>query len=175
MTPIGHTVIGAAIGVIAARNYGSTGARSIVIAGFVFAANAPDFALPGWGHDRYQISHSAIVLAGICMAISGLWYFCDRNRRICPSTVTLLCLSLMSHIVLDAMYSHGRGLRVLWPVDSTTRLVLPVPWLHLGASAGTTWLQVGARELITFGGVGVLMVGLDRLVRRSPPIRPSSG
>src|SRR5688500_3368203 len=128
MTPIGHTLIGATLGLIAARSYKRPSARLTVIAGCMLAANAPDFALPYWGHHRYQISHSAIILIGICVAVVGLWHFFGTNRRLYPRTVALLCLSLLSHLILDSMYSHGKGVRILWPVDTTMRLVLPVPW-----------------------------------------------
>ena len=33
----------------------------------------------------------------------------------------------LSHLLLDCLYSHGRGLAIWWPV-SHARLALPLPW-----------------------------------------------
>lgn len=100
-----------------------------MIAGaFVAIANLPDWPLPGWGHDRYDISHSVFVnvgLIGVVVALAkilanGKWF----GRK---PFLTLAALAWLSHLLLDTFYNHGRGIGLFWPV-SKQRLSLAMPW-----------------------------------------------
>ncbi|NLX99936.1 MAG: hypothetical protein GXY83_27880 [Rhodopirellula sp.] len=68
MTFVGHGIAGATIAVAVLPRDASV--RSIIptIIAFAVLANLPDAHFPGWGHDRYDISHSVfvtLVLAGV--------------------------------------------------------------------------------------------------------------
>ncbi|MBT3201808.1 MAG: metal-dependent hydrolase [Phycisphaerales bacterium] len=129
MTYIGHTLTGLAIG--AAVLPGGLSRRRMLLGMAVFAllADVPDFPLRGWGHDRYDISHSIFVNGGIiAVVLLGLWILGKWKGLRVPLGVRVggVC-AWFSHMLLDSMYNHGLGIRIYWPVSSES-LVLPVPW-----------------------------------------------
>ena len=134
MTPIGHSLMGLSLAAFAVpvngrasilnwRNFG-------IACAFVALANLPDWPLPNWGHDRYDISHSVFVnvgLIGLVVVLAkvfakGSW-FC-RNRFL-----VLAAMAWLSHLLLDTFYNHGQGIGLFWPV-SKQKLSLALPWFE---------------------------------------------
>ena len=161
MTPVGHTLTGIAIGLLAAPH--GWPRRGVLVSLGVLAvlANVPDFALPGWGHDAYRISHSVFVNAALIAVAAGLVWAVGRWRGFSIRKGLLVAgvVAWLSHLLLDALYNHGLGIAIYWPVSSA-RLALPLPWLStLRASpppADLHTLTVFAIELVMFGS---LLVG----------------
>ena len=54
-------MMGLTIGVAAVPRDFNRRQTVVILAAFVALANAPDWPLPGWGHDRYDVSHSIFV------------------------------------------------------------------------------------------------------------------
>ena len=96
---------------------------------FVFFANVPDFSLPGWGHDAYHVSHSVFVtlLLASLLALLLLWttFRVSVGRRV----VVAWSAAWFSHMVLDSLYAHGRGIAIFWPF-SDAHLAMPIPWFE---------------------------------------------
>lgn len=170
MTPVGHTIVGLAIGAIISDRYPTTRGKAAAILACVLAANGPDLPLPGWGHDRYDISHSIISLSFLiacASAVAFLW-----RRSIHQHRALLFCASiaLLSHLLLDSFYNHGRGVRILWPIDTDYRLALPLPWFSLsgwnGFPPSADTVRVVAIEATVYGLLAVLAFALLRLLRR---------
>lgn len=129
MSPVGHSLVGASVGVLCMPGYRTSWAKAAFLGCFVVLANAPDLPFPGWGHDQYRISHSLFVTAA-AIAVLVAVLACGRSvRATFGGTRTILggSIAWLSHPVLDSFYNHGRGIAVLWPF-SDARLALPVPW-----------------------------------------------
>jgi len=107
MTPIGHSLMGLSFAAFAVPVSGKASIlnwRSFGIAcAFVALANLPDWPLPNWGHDRYDISHSVFVNLG------------------------LIGLAIM--LAKVTFYNHGQGIGLFWPV-SKQKLSLALPWFE---------------------------------------------
>ena len=164
MTPMGHSLTGATIALLALPRGVSRPVTAVVIGSCVVAASIPDWPLPGWGHDNYLRSHSALVTVcgSVTLAVvSALvrWWWLPWLPRLLP-----LCLALCwcSHLVLDSMYAGTPGLIINWPFKERLRLALPVPWLHTLERANGIWtwynLRVVLMELVTFGPVLAISV-----------------
>jgi len=121
---------------------------------FALLANAPDLPLPGWGHDRYNVSHSIFSTAIGCVALTLLSY--PVLKRFSLPTRSLLlagCTAWYSHLLLDTFYNHGKGLAVFWPLGYG-RVALPFPWFETLTTAQVfCWhnLRVGVIELVCYG------------------------
>lgn len=120
MTIIGHTIAGATIAVLAVPA-GTTRRRLLAVVGvFAFLANFPDLPVPGWGHDRYDISHSIFVIGALLTLAVTLAFLSEGftawsgGRRI----IIAGSLACLSHLLLDTFYNHGLGLRMFWPVSN---------------------------------------------------------
>ena len=141
---------------------------------FVALANLPDWPLPGWGHDSYDISHSVFVnIALICVAVfavkilaSSKWF--GRGRFL-----SLAALAWLSHLLLDSFYNHGQGIAIYWPV-STCKLNLAMPWFgnwDLSQSVLSTHnLSVFGIEFIAYSPILLAAIVLSNKVskRREP-------
>jgi len=134
MTPIGHSLIGLFFAAFAVPSKGKasiSGWPSVGIAcAFVALANLPDWPLPNWGHDRYDISHSVFVnigLIGLVVVLTKV--FANQTRLSQNRFLTLAAMAWLSHLLLDTFYNHGEGLGLLWPV-SKQRLSLAMPWFE---------------------------------------------
>ena len=130
MTPVGHSLCGLSIAAVTLPT-GLPLKKVIPLSGlFLVMANIPDFPIPGWGHDRYDISHSLIVTLTLAIPLSVGFYLL-RLDKMTGSKVVLarLIVTWFSHIILDSTYNHGKGLPVLWPI-SNARLALPLPWFE---------------------------------------------
>ncbi len=131
MTPVGHSLVGAAVGVVVMPRYKSRWASAAFLSVFVALANLPDWRLPYWGHERYDISHSVFVnlaLIIVCAAVLRICKFTRANIGAWPMIIGG-AIAWLSHLFLDSFYSHGQGIAIFWPF-STARLALPMPWFR---------------------------------------------
>jgi len=99
----------------------------------MFLANAPYAPLPGWGHDRYEVSHSLFVTV-FCVAILFALHLIARKffvgYKVSSRVALAVCTAWISHIVLDSFYGHGKGIKVMWPFGEG-RLNFPIPWFEI--------------------------------------------
>jgi len=132
---------GASIGVLVVPRDWRARAKAGLLAGFALVATLPDWQLPPgmpglqylplppWGHNLYRVSHSLFVNLAIAAAgvvLLGSW---PPVRKALGGWPVLLgaAAALLSHLLLDTFYNHGRGLAMFWPL-SDARLALPMPW-----------------------------------------------
>jgi len=141
MTPAGHMLMGASIGVLVVPRRFGWGARAAVVGGCALAATVPDWQfppglpgieylpLPPWGHNLYHVSHSLFVNLAIAAAGMAMLGCRPRLRNSLGGWPVLLGAgaALMSHLLLDTFYNNGRGLAMFWPI-SNARVALPLPW-----------------------------------------------
>lgn len=164
MTPVGHSLAATAIGFAASvlSRRPSPGLATLML--LVAVASLPDWPLPGWGHDAYAVSHSLPVNAALIVTLYTVLSPAARRwptaaRRWWRDWRTPLSIAWLSHLVLDGLYSHGRGVEIGWPIASY-RLTIPVPWLTtLDLSApilGPHNVRVFALEAATFGPIALL-------------------
>ena len=118
---MGHGLTGAALGLLATPAGAGRGRLLATLVAFAALANIPDLPLPGWGHSRYDISHSVFVNLPLALVLAlALWRWRGLRLR-----VTLLgAAAWCSHLLLDSMYNHGKGVAIFWPL-SAGRLALP--------------------------------------------------
>ena len=109
------------------------------------------------------MSHSlfvnlALVAVVVALLISSRSWWSEAGRR---WVVAGGAAAWMSHLLLDALYSHGRGIRIFWPV-SDAALSLPVPWLHVlqpDSLSNVATLRIFATEAVFYGAIlGVCLV-----------------
>lgn len=164
MSPVGHSLIGATVGVALWPQFEGRKQRLVVLLGMIAAANIPDLPLPFWGHTSYRVSHSVfsgLVVATIiflAMQASPL----GRNRRKLNMVFWAATLALVSHYLLDTLYNHGKGLPMFWPF-SDVRVALPIPWFaHMDGVNVLSWhnLQIGLVELAAFGTLSLMVLAL---------------
>jgi hypothetical protein len=176
MTPVGHSLVGVSLGIVAMPAWESRLARAAFLAGFVALASVPDFQVPYWGHGRcYHVSHSLFVNALLVVATAACVRLWPRTRATLGSPAVLMAgaTAWLSHLLLDSFYNHGLGLRVFWPLSDAS-LVLPIPlfdrlyppWLS------THNLRVCLIELVCYAPL-VLLAVLWRLYRRAPRHDPT--
>jgi len=176
MTPIGHSLVGASLAVAAMPRAASRRRRLVLLLSFAALANIPDLRLPMWGHERYDISHSFLVNAGLIALIAMMLAFLPRAKTFVGGTAVIIsgAAAWLSHPLLDSFYNHGRGLAVLWPI-SPRHLALPIPWfdnLHLPLPHfGWHTARVMSIELLAYGAVFVLVCLGRRLVDRAAQSR----
>jgi membrane-bound metal-dependent hydrolase YbcI (DUF457 family) len=177
MTSVGHTLTGIAIGVLCMPSRHSSRGKTAHLLMCGLLANVPDFALPVWGHQRYDISHSLFVNAFIILLLSLFLARWDKLR--CQiggwSVIFGASLAWLSHLLLDSFYNHGRGVGIFWPI-SDAHLTLPIRWFSViytpPPPLTLETLRIFAIELVFYGIVLLLAIGLrrsgilDRLVQR---------
>lgn len=129
VTTVGHSLTGLSIAVLTLPKGRSLMWYLLVGHFFIFFANVPDFPLPGWGHASYEVSHS-IFLTGLLASIMALLLLHPRfNEQVGAKVIFFWSLTWLGHMVLDALYNHGQGIGIFWPL-SDAHLVLPVPWFE---------------------------------------------
>lgn len=141
---------------------------------FVVLANLPDAPLPGWGHDRYLVSHSLFVngaIIAVLMLGLSVWHVA-RDRIGGLQVMVGSAMAWLSHMLLDSFYNHGRGIAIFWPFG-LGRLALPIPWFStLGGfppSLDAHTVYVCVVELLCYGPLLVLaMYWRHRVVQQSP-------
>lgn len=145
MTTVGHSLAGLSMAVLALPKGRSLPWYLLVGHLFVLFANLPDFPLPGWGHASYEISHSIFVTLLMASALALLLLVPGFDTRIGTRVIVLWSLAWLSHLPLDAIYNHGLGIGIFWPV-SDAHLVLPLPWFET-----LTWPPFSAHNRRVFG------------------------
>jgi hypothetical protein len=127
MTPIGHTLTGLTIGCIVLPSNFSVRSKTITLAVFALLANLPDLPLPGWGHTRYDISHS-LVATTVGIVVLGMIASVTMKGRgiLSPALLVGGGLAWYSHLLLDSFYSHRQGIAIFWPFSSAC-FALPIP------------------------------------------------
>ena len=170
MTPVGHSLMGLAIGCAVVPRDFNRRQTALTLMTFVALANTPDWPLPGWGHDRYDVSHSIFVTIAIVVIAAGVttvWlrrtpYF--RWRLIAGGAVAWL-----SHLLLDTLYDGRKGLAMFWPV-SDARVSLPIPCfrtMQLSPLVSAHNASVFAIEAIVYGSIlGIVLFGRQWIERR---------
>jgi hypothetical protein len=161
VTPLGHSITGATIGVLAVPSAWRPWAKTAVVVTYAVLANVPDFWLPHWGHERYDVSHSIFVNGAIIVALALPLLASSRFRRHKGACWVVLgaAAAWLSHLLLDMFYNHNRGLAMFWPL-SGARLSLAIPWL--GALGGhfnrfdAHTVRVLLIELASFGSLFAL-------------------
>ena len=133
MTPVGHSLTGVALAFVALRTASSPTTRRIssTVAAFVLLANLPDLPFPNWGHDRYDISHSLLVIGPLAVAAAAIFLSSQKlTQSVGGRRVVLVgAAACLSHLLLDTFYNHGQGLAMFWPL-SGHRVALPIPWFE---------------------------------------------
>jgi membrane-bound metal-dependent hydrolase YbcI (DUF457 family) len=166
MTNVGHTTMGAAIGALCKPEGYSTHRSVAHYAAFMMLANAPDLGFENWGHDQYRVSHSILVnLALIATVVALLARVKDLRARVGGWPVVIGgAAAWLSHFLLDALYAHGRGVALLWPL-SDARLALPVPWfasVHFEERYTGRAFRAYAIELASYGPLLMLALGFRK-------------
>lgn len=163
MTPVGHSLVGMAVGVVVMPRYKTFWAKAAFLAGFVALANLPDWELPGWGHNRYNVSHSVFVNLAMIAAIAAILRLPGlRKTRIASWPVILGgAAAWLSHFLLDSFYAHRFGVAIFWPF-STARLALPMPWFrtlrHIPPPLTMDTIRICAVEALFFGPILVVAI-----------------
>ena len=167
MSPVGHSLVGATIGISLWPHYHNRSARLKVLFAMVVIANIPDLPLPYWGHwddHCYRISHS--IFCGLLILI-GLRTFVVRTRaggsaverrRLMLAT----SLALGSHYLLDTFYREGRGLAMFWPF-SAAHIALPINlFAHISPVDVFSWhnLRVCLVEMAAFGAASLAILAI---------------
>lgn len=170
MTPIGHSLTGLSIGIVALPGDWPLRRRLAALPAFVVLANAPDVPLPSWGHDDYYVSHSllanamgVVVLATLVRLVAG--------RRLPLRVYAGGALAWFSHLLLDSFYNHGRGIRVCWPFGNG-RLRFPISWfstMQREPLFSAHNLRVWLIELAAYGTLLVVTLLAVRWFRRRSP------
>ncbi len=176
MTFVGHILTGSALGALLLPARLSRLGLAAGIGLLAFLACIPDLPLPGWGHDRYMVSHSIFINSGAVLA--GWVGLCASGamHKLPGTWLTALAGAgaWMSHLLLDSFYNHAGGIRILWPL-SQWRLKLPIPWFHTfypGSRLSPQNLQVMAIEAGFYGSLLALCLVARRFLRRGRNVLP---
>jgi hypothetical protein len=169
MTPIGHSLMGLAIGYVVVPRDFSKREKSIALAAFVMLTNAPDWPLPGWGHDRYDVSHSLFVtMAGVTLTGVAAAVLLRRTPYLQWRSIVGGAVAWLSHLLLDTLYDGRKGLAMFWPV-SDARVSLPVPCfrtMQLSPLVSAHNASVFAIEAVVYGSIlGLVWFGRQRIER----------
>lgn len=167
MTSLGHSLVGASVGILCMPAMASLHRRLIVLMAIIAVANLPDWPIPGWGHFHLAASHSIIVngAAMVCLAL-GLHLkgalTLKSNRRVFIG----LIVAWLSHFLLDTFYADSR-LAIFWPVSDAT-VSLPLPWLktlpHVPPPFDGRVVRILVFEALTFLPLLVLAAAIFRRV-----------
>jgi membrane-bound metal-dependent hydrolase YbcI (DUF457 family) len=144
----------------------SQGEKAVAFGALALVANAPDLPLPLWAHESYRVSHSLFVNLALMAGVLGLLlvFRVWRGRPGSRWVVAGGAAAWLSHLVLDSFYSHGRGIRIFWPL-SDAALTLPIPWFHVvrrGSPPDLATLRIFATEALFYGA----LLGICLLWRR---------
>lgn len=130
MTFVGHSLLGAALAQITLPAGASRKQWFMVVNLYVLLAFFPDLPLPGWGHSAYFFSHSLFV--NLLLVIPLTFVGCRNGTRTPLNTRPLVLGAAavwLSHFPLDALYNHGQGVAIYWPLSSAS-LNLALPWFE---------------------------------------------
>ena len=170
MTTLGHSLVGASIAILSTSMKEKTLRRLVVMAVMIMIASLPDWPIPGWGHDRLDISHSIIVngVLLLCLLVAAGGFAGTVLRRNYALVVGIV-VAWMSHFLLDTLYGDSR-LFMFWPI-SDAGVSLPIPWLktmpHVPPPFDQRIINVFLFEAATFLPLVLIALGM-RLGLRSP-------
>lgn len=176
MSPVGHTLTGLAIGYIAFPKGTRRSEDAYGMLAVALLANAPDWPLPYWGHDRYDISHSIFSTSlAVSLAILIALLCSKFVHRVPPRWILAGAVAWFSHLLLDTFYNHGKGLAIFWPFGSG-RVALPIPWfntLKLNPPVYYHNLKVVTIEAVCFGLLFASIVLGKRWLNDQPRDHPT--
>ena len=135
---VGHSLLGFSLGALAIPRSWPRRPKLLAFGVLALLAGGPDLPAPLWGHSRYLISHSLFVNLGLMVGVAAVAAASPRLRGAVGGW-PLVCAGAaawLSHLLLDSFYSHGKGVRIFWPL-SGDELNLPLPWFDV--------LRVGIR------------------------------
>ncbi len=166
MTFVGHSIVGLSVAAGAVDGKKRT-FFYCAAAVFMLFANFPDLAfriIP------YFESHSLITVLVILAAGNlTIWFFRKRIPGLEWKLILLGNLAVLSHLLLDTFYNHGKGLMLFWPV-SGARTALPIPWLAIMPSPffpiTEAHVKVLLLELVTFAPLLILVILGNRIGKR---------
>ena len=169
MTPVGHCIAGATLGLLAAPREASRLRVTLTVAGCALIADIPDIEIPLWGHSKYYFSHSLFSNLMMICVVALMLVLSKRLREWVGSHTVVLggLAAWLSHFVLDSFYNTGYGVAIYWPFNSA-KLALPLPWF---STLGTPFPNLSWHNLkvmgIEFLFYGTLFAGaaLLRIVR----------
>jgi membrane-bound metal-dependent hydrolase YbcI (DUF457 family) len=156
MTAVGHSLLGLSLGALAIPRGWSRRPKLLAFGVCGLLAGGPDLPVPFWGHSQYLVSHSIFVNLGLMVAVAALAAALPRLRAALGGW-PLVCAGAaawLSHLLLDSFYSHGRGVRIFWPL-SLDAMSLPMPWfdvLYAGVPPDVA-LTIFAVEFAFYGGL----------------------
>ena len=169
VTTVGHSLTGLSLAVLTLPRAQSL--RWYVLVGlcFVFFANVSDFPLPGWGHSNYHVSHSVFVTLFLASLLALLLLWPGFRVTVGGRIMVAWSAAWLSHMVLDSIYAHGRGIAIFWPF-SNAHLAMPVPWFEtLSIPVRSVHnLRVFAIEAMVYGVALLGCVGLRWQLSRRP-------
>ena len=166
MSPVGHTLTGLAIGYAVLPAEQPLRTKAPTLATFVLLASGPDFLFWGWGRLRYDISHSiftALLAVAVMAIVIGL-----VSQIASPSVLIGGALAWYSHLLLDTLYNHGKGLAMFWPVSDAS-IVWPVAWFsHVKLEPLLSYynLRAIAIEAAVYGSVLAFVILVKHLSAR---------
>jgi hypothetical protein len=156
MTSVGHSLVGLSFGALAIPRSWRGRPKALAFGVFGLLAGGPDLPAPSWGHSEYLVSHSIFVNLALVAVVAALAAASPRLRSALGGwpVVCAGAAAWLSHLLLDSFYSHGKGIRIFWPL-SLDALSLPVPWfdvLYLGIP-GHAALEIFAVEFAFYGAL----------------------
>ena len=179
MTPFGHVIIGISCGNLVSPSRLAIWQKMVLLSLFALFANIPDFALNGWGHDKYYFSHSVFVNFGLICFLFAAWIIlCSLSKWEKHLNIAIgLSCAWLSHLLLDSFYNHGQGIGIFWPI-SNSALTLPMPWLNVRdvSIPYFAWhnTKIYLIEVITFAPILFLSLLLCHFKSRKKPLTESS-
>lgn len=171
MTTVGHTLTGLSIAVLTLPRGKTLGWYLLVGQFYLMFASIPDFPIPGWGHNRYHVSHSLFVTLGLSSLLGLLLLWPRIREELQPRILLAWSVTWLSHLPLDSLYNHGRGIGIYWPF-SDAHLAMPVAWFSTISLPPfqSANLHVFATEALVYGLVLLLCIGI-RAARNRRPVR----
>ena len=132
MTPVGHSLLGASVALVVLPRDATPKRKFLTVLAFALIANIPDYKLPSWGHERYDISHSIYSNMAIWIPLFLVLVIWKRARIALGGFRILLAapIAWMSHMILDSTYNHANGIAIFWPFNDR-RLAMPIPWFEV--------------------------------------------
>mgnify|MGYP001826521475 FL=1 len=167
MTFVGHSLVGASLAQATMPAGASWKQWALVLNLYVLLAFLPDLPLPGWGHFRYYFSHSLFVNLSLMVPVALVccYYRSRRNFASYPLVFGAVA-AWLSHFPLDAMYNHGRGVAIFWPL-SAAALNLPLPWFVTLDMSQSLTSAYNARVFLVEALFYLPLLGLAMLARRT--------
>ena len=168
MTTVGHSLTGISLAVLTLPGGRSRLWYLLVGHFYVMFANLPDFPLPGWGHNAYRVSHSIFVTMLLASLLGVLLLWPRFTEHIGRRVILAWSAAWLSHMPLDSLYNHGRGIAIFWPF-SDAHLAMPVSWFQTVSLPPMTQqnLRVFGTEALVYGIILLACIALRRAWLRS--------